>query len=281
MPRFAIVDLFGFSEIGGQLVEILLLPVVEGVVVTHRAADLDAEKCLRGGGGEFHGVGVVPEDETDGGVGIGAAGGTDQFADELIVGFFLGEGAVDVGEELVSAFDVGADAEHVGHENGPAVGEAGVGEELSRRVFRGGFPLQPSNSSISLTVGMRPMRSMVARRRKVRSSTVAVVIASPPAFSRARMSSKMAAASVADFGMRSGMETRLMADRFPLGENEVFGPKRAGLHPSVEQGDLSVVQSPAFVRHDSFIDGTEVDADEEFRWPRGRPGRGRRPFRRP
>ena len=56
--------------------------------------------------------------------------------------------------------------------------------------------------------------SMVARRRKAVSLTGDVVMDSEPAFSRARMSSMMVAASAAETGMRSGIGTRLIGSGF-------------------------------------------------------------------
>ena len=134
-----IADFLGFSEKCGEVVEVALLPVVEGMVVAHCATHADAEKDLGGGGGEFHRVRVVSEDEADGGVRVRATRCADEFAGEDVVGFSCREGAVDVGEQLVSALDVRADPQHVRHEDRPAVGEALVGQQAFDELFPAAF----------------------------------------------------------------------------------------------------------------------------------------------
>ena len=117
-------NLLRLAEESGEVIEVFLGPVVEGVIVALRAADPDTHENLGSGGGEFHGCGIVAENISHGGIGIGAAGRADEFADDFIVRFFLFDRSVDVGEELISAGDIRANAEHVGHEDGPAVGKA-------------------------------------------------------------------------------------------------------------------------------------------------------------
>ena len=62
MLRWRLWTCLVFAEEGGEVVEVLLVPVVEGMVVAHRAADAHPEEDLRGGGGELHRIGVVAED---------------------------------------------------------------------------------------------------------------------------------------------------------------------------------------------------------------------------
>ena len=66
-----------------------------------------------------------------------------------------------------------------------------------------------SYSRTSFMVGIRPIRSMVVRRRKAASPISSVVMTPVPVFSRRKRSSSMVAASALLEGVLVGMATRL------------------------------------------------------------------------
>ena len=255
------MNLLGFSEEGGEIVEVLLRPVVEGMVVALRAANAHTHKDLRGGGREFHRCGVVTENVSHSRIGIGATGGTDKFTDHFVVGFFLINGTVNVGEELVSSGDIRANAQHVGHENGPTVGKAGVIgkfiDELDPAVgspflefphfFHGGYAADEVDGGTSKEGGIGDGPG--GDNAGVGIFSLQEIIEHLGCF---------------EIGFRSLCWHR---DAFgfgwlALGQGDALGPLSTGFHPLIEQNEIFVFQHLPFVGHYSFIDWAKMDSDE-------------------
>ena len=268
-----VADLLRLSEKRREVIEIALLPIVEGMVVAHRATHAHAEEHLGGGGGEFHRVRVVAEDEADRRVRVRAAGGGDELPRHLVVGFPSGEGTVDVGEELVAALDVGTDSQHVRHENRPAVGEARMGEQFLHQLRAAVFA--PFLEFIDL------------RHRRDAPDQVDRCAAEENPVSDGLCGDGLracvfAAEDVIDDGSGIGGGFRgairdgnaLDRLRFLLNEFQPLRPWRARLHPGVQHRDLARLQRAAFIGHHALVDGAEVEAHQNFagRWISGDEG---------
>ena len=258
-----IADFLGFSEKCGEVVKVALLPVVEWMVVAHCATHADAEEDLCGGGGEFHRVRVVSEDEADGGVRVRAARCADEFTGEDVVGFSCREGAVDVGEELVSTLDIGADPQHIRHEDRPAVGEAFVGQQAVDELFPATFA--------------RGIELADFLHRRDAADDVDGGAAEEGCIADGWCGDGLRTGvftgqDVVDngCGIGSGNGDAIRdwdaLDRlgFLRGESHAFRPRRTGFHPGIEQGDLGRLQGAAFVGHHALVDRTQVDTDENF-----------------
>ena len=60
------LHLFGFAKEGGEIIEVFLFPVVEWMVVAHRATNSNAKENLRSRCSKFHRSGIITEDVADG-----------------------------------------------------------------------------------------------------------------------------------------------------------------------------------------------------------------------
>ena len=131
----------GAAEEGGEVVELALGPIVEGVIVALSAGKVGAEEVLRGEGEVVQGHAGVAHEVTCGGVFLVHAIGGDHFPDHEIIGFVFGDvgfepfdvgGAADVlGDACFEAEEVGVEVEEVavmagGFEEGVDQGDAFV-----------------------------------------------------------------------------------------------------------------------------------------------------------
>ncbi len=120
------------GEVGGEAVEVVLAPDLEGVVVALGAFEPDAEEELAHHGGGFLGLSAVPEHD-GGAVGERAAAGGDDGAGELVVGHVAAEGGPEPPIEVVNRLDadpVRVRAQEVGPLAGPEVGVFGLVQEV-------------------------------------------------------------------------------------------------------------------------------------------------------
>ncbi len=256
----------GLSKEGRQFVEILLFPVVEGMVVALCTTDAHSQEDLRSGGCEFHGIGIVSQDVANRRVGTGFARGPDKFPDHDVVGFALLDRLVDVGEELVAARHIGTDAQHVCQEDGPAIGKAGMLAQLldqfAPTVLSPAFVerhlLHGWNTADEVEGG--PAQEGPVADHRSGDDVLPEVF---PAEDVIEHAGGLHHGS----GSISGHGHPYDGSGISLGQGDVLRPLRTGLDPGGEQVEFVLLEGLALVRHEALVDRAQVRAPDDFALP--------------
>ena len=164
------------GEVGGELVELLLAPRLERVVVALGAFEPDAEEDLADDRRRFLGLSAVSPDRRRPRRGSCCPLAVRIWLDELVVGKVAAEGVANPGVEVEDGLypdPVRVWSEQVGPLVGPVVGVLGPSRAIGRSAGRAcrGRDRQGTPGSHRES-GNRPMASRKARRWKVASPAV-------------------------------------------------------------------------------------------------------------